>query len=132
MQAAAVVIILAALAYILYLWSKRRHQIRCPECGAWIDVYADECPECGHTKKDVSPERYDKEVVEDVDPEVVGADTAEEAEEPVDYDEIVSGTIPEVKDAFDDHDLDPAKVLAAETANKDRVTLKDWLESRMD
>lgn len=50
MEALAVVIILAALAYILYLWSKRRDTIECPNCGGRVDIYADECPHCGYEK----------------------------------------------------------------------------------
>lgn len=51
LEVLAVVIVLAALAYIFYIWSKRRNQIECPQCGARINVYADECPYCGHEKQ---------------------------------------------------------------------------------
>ncbi len=50
----------------------------------------------------------------------------------VDYEEVVEGTIDEVKEQVQDDDLDPEKVLEAEQANKDRVTLVDWLEERID
>lgn len=120
MQTAAVVVILAALAYILYLWSKRRNQIRCPSCGAWVDITADRCPSCGHTKGATGLDEADAERVE----EFMDAGR--------DYDDLVSGTIPEVKDAVEEDGLDIGKVLAAEKRNKDRVTLVDWLESRQD
>ncbi len=50
----------------------------------------------------------------------------------VDYDELVEGTIDEVKDAVESRDLDPELVLEAEKENKDRKTLKQWLEDRRD
>lgn len=50
-QALVVVVILAAVAYIIYLWSRRRNTIECPNCGATIDIYADECPHCGYRKE---------------------------------------------------------------------------------
>ncbi|MDY6766475.1 MAG: hypothetical protein SVW77_03840 [Candidatus Nanohaloarchaea archaeon] len=50
----------------------------------------------------------------------------------VDYDELVEGTVEDVKERVEDDYLDPVKVLNAEKANKDRVTLVEWLEERMD
>ncbi|MFB6076716.1 MAG: hypothetical protein ABEK12_01130, partial [Candidatus Nanohaloarchaea archaeon] len=50
MQTLAVVLVLAALAYVLYLWSRRRGTIECPNCGGRVDIYADECPHCGYEK----------------------------------------------------------------------------------
>lgn len=47
-----------------------------------------------------------------------------------DYDALVEGTVDEVQDAVKGQDLDVAKVLKAEKANKDRVTLTEWLEDR--
>lgn len=47
-----------------------------------------------------------------------------------DYEELVEGTVDEVKEEVDDRDLDVGKVLEAEKENKDRVTLIDWLEER--
>lgn len=49
-----------------------------------------------------------------------------------DHAEIVSGTIAEVKQEVEERDLDLAELLEAEKANKDRKTLKSWLEERMD
>lgn len=48
----------------------------------------------------------------------------------VDYEEIVEGTVSEVKDAVKEDDVDPEKVLEAEKENKDRKTLKEFLEDR--
>ncbi len=56
-------------------------------------------------------------------------DGSEEVE--ADYDEIVSGTVSEAKEdlqELDDPDWEAA--LEAEKENKDRKTLKEWLESR--
>ncbi len=132
LRALAVVLLLAALAYLLYVWSKRRNMIDCPSCGAKVHLYDDQCPYCGHEKGDVvdtdapadagdsdtaqdDAERYDKEEVDETD-----------------YDALVAEhTVAEVKDRVKEDDLDPQKVLEAEQANKDRVTLTDWLEDRM-
>lgn len=49
-----------------------------------------------------------------------------------DYEEIVSGTVDEVKDEVRDSDLNPEKVLEAEREGKDRKTLTEWLENRVE
>lgn len=50
MQALAVIIVLAALAYVLYLWSKRRDTVECPSCGGRVNIYDEECPHCGYER----------------------------------------------------------------------------------
>lgn len=49
----------------------------------------------------------------------------------IDYNELVSSTIDDVKEAVEDG-ADPEAVLEAEKDNKDRVTLTDWLEARIE
>lgn len=76
---------------------------------------------------------------EDEDDDEEDEEDAEEAEpageEPsgeIDYDELVDGTVDEVKDAVEARDdIDIEAVLEAERAGDDRVTLTDWLEERM-
>lgn len=79
-----------------------------------------------------------EEDVEDVDEqeadEELGSDeeeteTADEQDEMA-VDDIVSGTIDEVKDAVESGEFSASEVLEAETENKNRVTLVEWLESR--
>lgn len=54
-------------------------------------------------------------------------------EEPdVDYDELVEGTVDDVKEAVREQELDPVAVLEAEQEGKDRSTLVSWLEGRAD
>ncbi|MFB6181742.1 MAG: type B 50S ribosomal protein L31 [Candidatus Magasanikbacteria bacterium] len=48
----------------------------------------------------------------------------------IDYKQIVSQNIPEVKSAVQEQDLDTEQVLAAEKDNKDRKTLKSWLKDK--
>jgi hypothetical protein len=48
------------------------------------------------------------------------------------YASIVEGTVDEVKEQVKSEDLDSAKVLAAEKEGKDRTTLTDWLERRIE
>ena len=74
-------------------------------------------------KSDFEPEDYKtgKEFME-TEGEVSIAD--------VEYEEIVSGTIEDVKDSVKGRDLDPQKVLKFEKKNKDRKTLKNWLKNR--
>lgn len=55
----------------------------------------------------------------------------ETAEEP-DHEDVVAGTVDEVKDAVRDEELVPEEVLEAEMEGKDRKTLKEWLRRRMD
>lgn len=147
MRAVAIVLVLAALVYLLYLWSKRRDQIPCPSCGARVNIYADKCPHCGHQKgeKVEEPTGADKEEHSGAEDAVEDQDEPAEPEEPaepvesgseddtgdVDYAELVQGTIPEVKHEIMENDLDPEKVLDAEKENKDRVTLKDWLDEQI-
>lgn len=81
-------------------------------------------------QQDFQPEEYP-------DQEEAGAAEAEVSSSEVeiatpDYEEIVSGTIDEVKDAVAEQDLDLEELLRVEQQNKDRKTLKSWLESRMD
>lgn len=77
METVAVVVILAALAYILYMWNRRKDQIHCPNCGERIDLYADECPHCGYQKGEVLKERLEGEFEEES--EETGGDTGEDA-----------------------------------------------------
>ncbi|MFB6292469.1 MAG: hypothetical protein ABEI58_03685 [Candidatus Nanohaloarchaea archaeon] len=50
-----------------------------------------------------------------------------------DYEEILSGTVKEAKDAIRDlDDPDYDELLALEEDGKDRKTLKEWIESRLD
>lgn len=67
---------------------------------------------------------------EETEAEDVEDEAAEEASADVDYEELVEGTVDDVKDAVRSQDLDAAKVLEAEQANKDRSTLTGWLENR--
>lgn len=153
-RAVAIILVLAALAYLLYLWSKRKDQIPCPSCGARVNIYADECPHCGHKKGESvkgeeaadsigsaigggdqpsGPEREPQRPQEPEEPE-----SPEPAPEPVsaeaadvDYEEVVQGTVAEVKHQVMEEDLDPEQVLEAEKNGKDRVTLIDWLEEQL-
>ncbi|MDY6774020.1 MAG: hypothetical protein SVS85_02370 [Candidatus Nanohaloarchaea archaeon] len=55
---------------------------------------------------------------------------AERVEVPEEYEEAVEGTVEEVKDAVRE-DMGPVTVLAAEKQGKERSTLVEWLESRI-
>ncbi len=70
-----------------------------------------------------------------VDDEEAPVEDAEEADESegdeAEYEEIVSGTINDAKDAIDElDDPDFEALLEAEEANKNRTTFIDWLEAR--
>ncbi|MFB6292415.1 MAG: hypothetical protein ABEI58_03405 [Candidatus Nanohaloarchaea archaeon] len=77
---------------------------------------------------------YEEELEREVETEVeeTGKDVEQDTEdEGHDYDEIVSGTITEAKEALgelDDPDYEAA--LEAEKDNKNRKTLVEWLESQ--
>lgn len=46
----------------------------------------------------------------------------------VDYEEVVEGTVAEVKEQVEEGDLEPEKILEAEKEKKDRKTLKQFLQ----
>ncbi|MFB6076964.1 MAG: hypothetical protein ABEK12_02445, partial [Candidatus Nanohaloarchaea archaeon] len=48
------------------------------------------------------------------------------------YEDLVEGTVDDVKEAVREGEFDPATVLAVEQENKDRSTLVSWLEGRTD
>lgn len=50
----------------------------------------------------------------------------------IDYDELSDRTIKEIKQEVEDSNVDLEKLLEAEKENKDRVTLKDWINDRLD
>ncbi|MDY6771037.1 MAG: hypothetical protein SV186_03715 [Candidatus Nanohaloarchaea archaeon] len=77
-------------------------------------------------RHDFEPEKY-REEEDEFD---TGAGVAEIPDQ--DYDEVVEGTVDEVKDRVREEELDPALVLQAEKENKDRKTLKDWLQDRLE
>ncbi|MDY6761990.1 MAG: hypothetical protein SVY41_03000 [Candidatus Nanohaloarchaea archaeon] len=83
METLAVVIILAAIAYILYRWNARRNQIHCPNCGERIDLYADECPHCGYQKGEALKERLEEaqDLEEEMESIAEDGETVEEEEE---------------------------------------------------
>lgn len=50
----------------------------------------------------------------------------------IDYEELSDKTIKEIKQDVEDRDVDLEKLLEAEKENKDRVTLKDWINDRLE
>ena len=83
-------------------------------------------------QRDKAQQEADKEDI-DTDQEASEdeEDEDDDEEDVVSADEIVSGTIDEVKEAVEDG-ADPEAVLEAEENDKDRKTLKEWLEKRIE
>lgn len=81
------------------------------------------------------PEEEEEETEAEEQPEEEVEDEQEEADDEdaaADYEEIVSGTVSDAKEALQDMDNpDYEAALEAEKQGKDRKTLKEWLESRM-
>ncbi|MCJ7428762.1 MAG: hypothetical protein MUP66_00045 [Candidatus Nanohaloarchaeota archaeon QJJ-5] len=50
----------------------------------------------------------------------------------IDYDELSDKTISQIKETVEENDIDLEKFLEIEKQNKDRKTLKAWLEERID
>ncbi len=76
---------------------------------------------------------YDEELEEEtIEEEETGSGKATSGESSdIDYEEIVSSTITDAKDALGElDDPDYEKALEAEEANKDRKTFKEWLEAQ--
>lgn len=55
-----------------------------------------------------------------------------EPEEIIDYQDLSNETISEIKEKSEDLDLDYEKLLEAEKENKDRKTLKEWLNRKIE
>ena len=78
---------------------------------------------------------YDEELEEDTieldEPEDV-EETSEDSEDSAEYEEMVSGTITEAKEALRDiEEPDFEAALEAEQGNKNRTTLVEWLEDQL-
>lgn len=78
-------------------------------------------------------EELEKDPVEESQAEVEETTDSSTTESSAEYDEIVSGTITDAKDALNDmDDPDYEAALEAEKDNKNRTTLVDWLESQIE
>jgi small subunit ribosomal protein S24e len=76
---------------------------------------------------------YDEELEENPEEEQTAEQEETGTEVTEEYEDIVSGTITDAKDALGDmEEPDFEAALQAEKENKDRKTLKDWLESQME
>ena len=77
---------------------------------------------------------YDEELEEDtieLEEEDV-EETSDDSEDSTEYDDMVSGTITEAKEALGEmEDPDFEEALEAEQENKNRTTLVDWLEDQL-
>ena len=67
LQLIAIIILALALSYVLYLYWKRQDMIECPSCGARVDLYAEECPHCGHEKDPLVSEMEQEQSVPEAD-----------------------------------------------------------------
>ena len=73
---------------------------------------------------------YDEDLEEDTIEQET--ETEEESSSSAEYDDVVSGTITEAKEALSDmEEPDYQAALEAEEANKNRTTLIDWLEDQI-
>lgn len=87
---------------------------------------ADEEPEEDVEESEGSDEE-EEEASDDAEEDVEETESSDEA----DYEEIVSGTISDAKDALDDlEDPDFEAALEAEKSDKNRTTFTDWLEGK--
>lgn len=108
MRAIAIVVLLAALAYLLYLWSKRRDQIKCPSCGTRVNMYAEECPSCGHEKGEAVSEESEPAGTQGGEEEDDLGPAEEDIEDTVPSEEEVSETLG--GEAEDDEEYDKEEV----------------------
>lgn len=79
--------------------------------------------------EETEEETADEDAGEDSDAEQEAGDEADETATP---ESVVEGTVDEVKEAVEEQDMDIDAVLEAEKANKNRVTLVEWLETKVD
>lgn len=85
-----------------------------------------DCPKCGEEFETEAELKIHKHKHKG------GDDTAASETADVDYDELVTHTIKEIKSEVKDKDVDYKKLLKAEKKNKDRKTLKSWIEDQME
>lgn len=79
-------------------------------------------------EEETEEEPQEEETEEEAETEESESESSDEA----DYDDIVSGTIGDAKDALNDLDeVDWEEALQAEKDNKNRTTFIDWLESKV-
>lgn len=85
-------------------------------------------------KEEIRAETAEVEEAEEEEAETEGESEQEDTDssESVDYEALVEENVDDVKDRVRDSDLDAEKVLAAEKENKNRSTLVDWLENRIE
>lgn len=82
--------------------------------------------------QEIDLEAYENKLEEDEVPETSSSDE-DSSSTGTDYEDLVSGTISEAKDALNDmEEPDFEAALEAEKENKNRTTLVDWLESRLE
>lgn len=87
-------------------------------------------------KREELRERKEKRMAEkeaEEEAEAEADETEEDGESSdVDYEELAEMTIKEIKQYVDEHDVDLEQLLSAEKENKDRKTLKSWIEDSME
>jgi len=94
-------------------------------------VDAGEEPE-EETELDESKADDEEPVEEASDDEEEQMDVDQEDDDAVDYENLTNRTIKEIKSAADDMGLDYRELLEAERENKDRKTLKQWIEGKLE
>ena len=102
------------------------------EIGQVEEVNADESEEEETSTEET--EDQESESKADEEPPVEDTEEADESEgDEAEYEEIVSGTITDAKEAIEDLDNpDYESLLKAEEADKNRTTFKDWIETRIE
>ncbi len=98
-----------------------------PEVEEKVEEEAEEeaAPEEAEEEEAEGEEESEEEAAPEEEPE------KEETEE-IDYRELSNMTISDIKDKAEDLDLDYEKLMEAEKENKDRKTLKKWIDSRIE
>ncbi|MCJ7450555.1 MAG: hypothetical protein MUP58_02335 [Candidatus Nanohaloarchaeota archaeon QJJ-9] len=79
-----------------------------------------------------SPEEESEESEEEEPEEEVEEEERTEESEDIDYEELVDENITDIKDFVKENDVEFEKLLEAEKDNKDRKTLKEWIEGKME
>ena len=104
------------------------------EIGEVEEVNEPETEEEEEVSEEETEEEPEDESKADEEPPVEDSEDADESEgEEGEYEEIVSGTITDAKEAIEDLDNpDYEALLEAEENDKNRTTFKDWIETRIE
>lgn len=94
------------------------------------EVSEEKREESEESEEETAPEEGEKP--EEPEPEEEESEKEAEAEEEIDYKELSKQNISDIKEKAKELELDFQKLMNAEENNKNRATLKEWIENKIE